>query len=77
MTEVIIPKLDTLVEGEQAACINEANFMEKDGKVFYGSNYGRLEEIKKKYDPKDMFHVLGAVGNDTWVQTDEGRSCQA
>jgi FAD/FMN-containing dehydrogenase len=78
MTDVIIPKLDTLVNGDRAAYINEANFMEKDWKsVFYGSNYARLVEIKKKYDPKDMLYALGAVNSDRWALSAGGRLCRA
>jgi FAD/FMN-containing dehydrogenase len=37
------------------------NFMtaEESGRVAaaYGKNYGRLVEIKRKYDPENVFHL--------------------
>lgn len=77
MTDIIIPKLDTLTKGDRAAYINEANFLEKDWKhVFYGDTYARLVSIKKKFDPKDMFYALGAVNSDKWAQRADGKLCR-
>ncbi|KAF8154716.1 hypothetical protein B0H34DRAFT_676441 [Crassisporium funariophilum] len=48
---------------ENAAYSNEADTVEDDFKTtFYGANYARLDEIKQKYDPDDLFIVTaGAV----------------
>ena len=42
------------------------NFMSEDdngrARVNYGSNYDRLVEIKRKYDPDNVFHVNQNIG---------------
>jgi hypothetical protein len=51
---------------------------------FYGSNYGRLLEIKRKWDPARVFYATTGVGSDEWevrdgeqgVQTQNGRLCR-
>ena len=45
------------------AYLNEADYYEPNWtKAFYGDNYERLLEIKKKYDPDYMFQVWNGVG---------------
>lgn len=52
-------------------------------KSFYGGYYEKLSEIKKKWDPKDVFHATTAVGSERrkvrdgnqGVQTQNGRLC--
>jgi hypothetical protein len=65
--------------------LNEASVMEPDWQSsFYGTNYARLLEIKKKRDPKDVFYATTAVGSEFWevrdgeqgVQTQNGRLCR-
>jgi len=34
-------------------------------------------EIKKKYDPKEIFYALGAVGSESWSADIGGRLCKA
>ncbi|KAF2135257.1 uncharacterized protein K452DRAFT_363271, partial [Aplosporella prunicola CBS 121167] len=51
MTEFVDPLLRELAPGS-GAYLNEANFRESDWKEsFYGENYERLLEVKRKYDP--------------------------
>ena len=57
--------------------MNEADPDEPDfQKSFYGSNYDRLLEIKKKYDPNSMFYAKTGVGSDRWEVTSKSRLCQ-
>lgn len=52
---------------DTGAYINEANPFTRDfQRVFYGGNYGRLLEIKEKYDPTASLYVLSGVGSDAW-----------
>ncbi|MFZ1826493.1 MAG: FAD-binding oxidoreductase [Chitinophagales bacterium] len=49
----------------------ESNFFEKNWQQsFWGSNYPRLEAIKKKYDPDGLFYVRHGVGSENW--SDDG-----
>jgi len=44
---------------------NESDFFESDWKeTFYGEPYARLLEIKRKYDPTNLFRVHQGVGSD-------------
>ncbi|GKT41181.1 FAD-linked oxidoreductase patO [Colletotrichum spaethianum] len=46
---------------------NEGDVMEPDfGQAFFGSNYGRLYELKKKIDPWGVFYAPTAVGSEDW-----------
>ncbi|KAJ4992083.1 FAD binding domain-containing protein [Stagonosporopsis vannaccii] len=65
--------------------LNEASVMEPDWKhSFYGGYYDRLSEIKRKWDPNDVFYATTAVGSERWevrdgdqgVQTQSGRLCR-
>lgn len=65
--------------------LNEASVMEPDWQEsFYGGYYEKLSEIKKKWDPKDVFYATTAVGSERWevrdgeqgVQTQNGRLCR-
>ncbi|CCF36587.1 FAD/FMN-containing isoamyl alcohol oxidase MreA [Colletotrichum higginsianum] len=44
---------------------------------FYGENYGRLLDIKRKYDPDHVFYGITAVGGDLWSPKSDGRLCQS
>jgi len=65
--------------------MNEAHIMEPNWQSsFYGSHYPRLLEIKKKWDPTDVFYATTAVGSEFWevrdggqgIQTQNGRLCR-
>jgi len=65
--------------------LNEGDLMDPEfAQSFYGSNYDRLVEIKKKVDPKDLFWAPTAVGSEGWyitgqedyLITQEGRLCR-
>jgi len=65
--------------------LNEANVMEPNWQEsFYGIQYPRLLELKKKWDPKSVFYATTAVGSEEWevddgdqgTQTQNGRLCR-
>ena len=49
------------------AYVSESNYFEKNfQQAYWGSNYPRLLEIKKKYDPSGLFIVHNGVGSEEW-----------
>lgn len=67
------------------AYLNEAVVNEPDWQQsFWGNNYPRLLEVKKKWDPKGLFYVHHGVGSEQWevqdgeqgLQTQNGRLCR-
>lgn len=57
--------------------LSESNLAEPDWqKQLYGGNYGKLLEVKDKYDPDDVFYAPTAVGSHRWVEKDDGRLCR-
>ena len=49
------------------AYVSESNYFEKGWQqAYWGSNYARLAEIKKKYDPDGLFFVHNGVGSEEW-----------
>lgn len=68
---------------------NEGDSQERDWKqAFYGANYGRLEGVKRRWDPEGVFWAVSTVGSDKWelrgssgggregVFTQDGRLCR-
>jgi FAD/FMN-containing dehydrogenase len=55
------------VAGKSGAYVSESNFFESDFEhSYWGNNYSRLAEIKKKYDPESLFFVHNGVGSEQW-----------
>jgi FAD/FMN-containing dehydrogenase len=55
------------VAGETGAYVSESNYFQKNfQQAYWGSNYSRLAEIKKKYDPDGLFFVHNGVGSEQW-----------
>jgi hypothetical protein len=62
------------------AAVDEPKWQED----FYGEQYARLVEIKKKYDPNDVFYATTGIGSEGWeirgpdlgVTTQNGRLCR-
>ena len=49
------------------AYVSESNYFEKGWqRAYWGSNYARLAEIKRKYDPDGLFIVHNGVGSEQW-----------
>jgi FAD/FMN-containing dehydrogenase len=49
------------------AYVSESDFFEQSWQqAFWGSNYPRLAEVKKKYDPAGLFFVHHGVGSEEW-----------
>ncbi|KAI1453540.1 FAD-binding domain-containing protein [Annulohypoxylon moriforme] len=77
MTYGKLNKLRSLAP-ESGAYLNEANIYEPGWQwSFYGQNYARLREIKDKYDPEGLLWCRQCVGSEDWVQTKDGKLCQA
>jgi hypothetical protein len=50
------------------AYVSESNYFEKGWQqAYWGINYARLTEIKKKYDPEGLFIVHNGVGSEQWT----------
>ena len=76
VTRVQVPLLKGLVlDGEvMGAYLNEADGAEPEfQEAFWGSNYGRLLEVKRRWDPKGVFIVRRGVGSEEW---DEEGMCR-
>ena len=49
--------------------MSESNFFLKDWqRSFWGSNYERLSQVKKKYDPAGLFFIHHGVGSESWSE---------
>ena len=75
VTDDVIPQLERLTPGG-GAYLSEGDFKQPNWQtVFYGDNYSKLRSIKKKYDPRDVFYALTAVGSESWTVKQDGRLC--
>ncbi|KAK7984140.1 hypothetical protein PG989_011542 [Apiospora arundinis] len=76
MTEVAQPIIDAATPGS-GAYMNEADFRQPDWQeAFFGDNYPKLLEIKKKWDPQGLFYGWVAVGSEAYTVRDDGRLCR-
>lgn len=77
MTEEFMPKIEAVTPGS-GSYMNEADFRQPDWQsTFYGANYAKLAQIKKKYDPSDLFWNIKSVGSEAWSVAADGRMCRA
>jgi hypothetical protein len=62
---------------EMGTYVNEADpDMDDIQAAFWGSNYPKLLEIKKKIDPSGSFWCKQCVGGEEWEQSKEGELCK-
>ena len=73
LTQEMVPRLKALDWDEKAhkqtmgAYLNEADKEEENWQdSFWGENYGRLSQIKKKWDPDGVFWCRPCVGSEEW-----------
>lgn len=77
ITNEIQPVIEAATPGA-GAYMNEADFQQPDFQTtFYGVNYPKLLQIKKKYDPNQVLYVKTGVGSEGWAQRKDGRLCRA
>jgi hypothetical protein len=56
-----------------AAYVNEGNLEEPNWQeAFWGSNYPRLLEVRKKWDPNGVFYAKTTPGTEDWEQIQWG-----
>ncbi|KAJ5787630.1 hypothetical protein N7457_002620 [Penicillium paradoxum] len=76
ITDTLMPPLEELTPGG-GAYLNEANRNQANWQqAFYGDNYDRLLEIKRKYDGDDTFYAFKGVGSEAWTRGKGGRLCR-
>lgn len=77
LTNEIVPSLETLTPGS-GAYLNEANFEQSNFQQdFYGANYPKLLQVKRVWDPDNLFYATTAVGSEAFEVTADGRLCRS
>ncbi|KAF2843057.1 FAD-binding domain-containing protein [Patellaria atrata CBS 101060] len=77
MNDVMVPQLE-MVSPNSGTYMNEGTFDLATWKDdYYGTNYDKLLEIKKKWDPDMIFYGKPNVGNEYWKRMADGRLCRA
>lgn len=76
MTDEIMPLIEAATPGS-GSYVNEADFHQPNfQETFWGSNYDKLVNIKKKWDPADLFYATLGVGSEVWEVGNDGRMCR-
>ncbi|USP78593.1 hypothetical protein yc1106_05867 [Curvularia clavata] len=76
MTNQIIPLVEAATPGS-GAYVNEADFRQPNFQdTFWGDNYDKLLDIKKKWDPLGLFYTTVGVGSEAWNVKSDGRMCR-
>lgn len=72
----VLPLLTALAP-ESGTYMSEGNPGQKDWKkVFHGSNYKSLMQVKDKWDPDGRSFAHAGVGSDEWLVDEKGRLCK-
>ncbi|KAL3429837.1 FAD binding domain protein [Aspergillus tetrazonus] len=75
VTRDLVPTLAAFANAD-SAYLNEADFNDPYWQsAFYGINFDRLQMIKNKYDPDQLFYARTAVGSQRWEEKLDGRLC--
>lgn len=75
VTRDLVPTLAAFANAD-SAYLNEADFNDPYWQsAFYGTNFDRLQMIKTKYDPDQLFYARTAVGSQRWEEKLDGRLC--
>jgi hypothetical protein len=76
MTNVLVPEIEAATPGS-GAYMNEADFRQPNfQQAFFGSNYARLKEVKRKWDANRVFYVPKGVLSEEWTVQNDGRLCR-
>ncbi|KAI9159084.1 FAD-linked oxidoreductase ZEB1 [Paramyrothecium foliicola] len=76
MTNEFMPLIESVTPGS-GAYMNEADFNQPRWQSeFYGPNYQKLRDIKRKWDRDSLFYVLKGVGSEDWEVAADGRMCR-
>ncbi|KAH7304235.1 FAD binding domain protein [Stachybotrys elegans] len=76
MMNVITPAVEAVSQGD-GAYINGVNHAQPNFQdILYGHKYEHLRAIKRRYDPKDLFYAVTAVGSEVWSPDSSGRLCR-
>jgi hypothetical protein len=77
MTNEIQPLIEAATPGS-GSYVNEADWRQPNFQTtFWGSNYGRLLSVKRKWDPSGIFYATVGVGSEAWTVKGDGRLCRA
>ncbi|KAK1717919.1 FAD binding domain-containing protein [Colletotrichum lupini] len=53
------------------AYMSESDYIEPDfTQAFWGTKYAKALELKKKYDPNDVFYAQNGVGSESWEMSE-------
>ncbi|KAF2875592.1 hypothetical protein BDV95DRAFT_562230 [Massariosphaeria phaeospora] len=75
LTQEVMPPLQEYASG---AYMSETDFMNPRWKEeFYGENWERLSEVKRRWDPEGLLYATTAVGSESWEVAGDGRLCRA
>ena len=76
ITDEFVPQMEAVTPGS-GAYVNEADFRQPNWQQhFFGPNYDRLLQIKRKWDPEGRFYAIRTVGSDAWGVAADGRMCR-
>lgn len=77
ITNEFMPQIEAVTPGS-GSYVNEADFNQPNWQeTFFGANYPKLLEIKRKWDPEGVFYAIRTVGSDSWTVAADGRMCRA